>query len=420
MESFKEQAKRLSEHDDEILDFIPKVGYRYLEGWNDSKLADLRVGIAFPKSAYTRTNLKRILTRFYDCYFTGTIRPGDFLTSTVFDVIALAETEDGSIWNANDAQEIGWYPINTSDSSDLSVGGVGRIPRAKALRERRGSDRFQDFVKNEIAGIDLTNEASGKEKAFLRLTSFLALTLCRAATKKKAQLRNSFLNPQYKADLTSIALWPVDIPYEAPCTACLELCEMDLLKGQPTTSKLFIVLAHEYVQSKKLDYKNKSVTTFLSLSVLTITAKNGLGMIHMLEQVCAITSLDWRTLKENTLFNVTTQSWKQIKEFLMEHVENKEQYGYNWARIIDDGFLRRLTQKENMALATIFGAVLEKVQGDGIWRSEWAKSKGNFYINIRRIGYALYDKCVANKESSASGTVETETANTSSLFGSYK
>lgn len=403
-ESLAESFRLLRSKDDDILDFIPKLCSRYLVGWNDSKLAELRVGIAFPNSAYTRTNLKRILTRFYDLYFTGTIRPGDFLTSTVFDVIALAQTEDGSIWNANDAQEIGWYPINTSDSSDLSVGGIGGIPRAEVLRERRRSEGFQGFVKNQIAGIDLTNEASQNEKAFLRITSFLALTLCRAATKKKAQLRNSFLNPQYKADLKSVALWPVDIPYAPPCTACLGLCEMDLRKGLSTTSKLFIVLAHEYVQSKKVEYKNKCVTTFLSLSVLTNTAKNGIGIIDMIEQVCAILSLDWRKLKENSLVSNTEGSWKMIEKFFMEHVE-KEEYGYNWARIIDDGYLRGLSQKDNMRLATIFGAVLEKVQGDGIWRAEWAKSRGDFFFNLRYFGYSLYDKFVANKESSASGTV---------------
>ena len=59
--------------------------------------------------------------------------------------------------------------------------------------------------------------------------------------------------------------------------------------------------------------------------------------------------------------------WDRILDFATKYrKENNCQWGCNWARIIDDNYLRNLGVKENFVLASIFGGIISSGKK---WRS---------------------------------------------------
>lgn len=122
---------------------------------------------------------------------------------------------------------------------------------------------------------------------------------------------------------------------------------------------------------------------YLSAAVLTHTARNGLGMIQLLEQVTLETKRGWQDIMKLTYLDITKPYWETIVKFFITYLkEDNPQHGYNWARIINDGYLRDLSPKEMLPLVD----VIESKQGMGIWQAEWAKGQEIQLMEIKRIG----------------------------------
>lgn len=178
---------------------------------------------------------------------------------------------------------------------------------------------------------------------------------------------------------------------------------------------MYILLASEYVLSQKADYRDPYSAGYLNASVLTHTAKNGLGMLQLLEQTMHATQLDWLSLYKKSYFKETASSWDTIRNFLTIYLDkDSRQFGYNWARIINDGYLRGLSPKDMLPLAGIFAGVLEQIQGPGIWNTEWFKNRKEWLSEMRKIGKTLYEETkatlAARRDIRATGRVNDEAA----------
>lgn len=389
---------------------LPKPTAPNLEGWSDAHLKLLRTPLSFPAHTYLRTSLPLILTRFYHLYFSGTIDDADNVSAVVLDVIALSETDSGRIWDTPAEGARGFYKQNMSelpipDSFTVSALPQVQVPAGKLTPEALvnykslvdtyttdNQTNFSRLVADRIRAIQVTGGASSAESRFLMLSSFLALTLYRSATRSRIQMSNAFHKVQYKGNLSAVAMWPAGHAWSPPCESCLSLCEQELKKGVKTTSHIFTILAHEFVKTQDPSYPNTEAQAFLAASVLTHTARNGLGLIAMVDLASEITRTSWQTLLRKTYFNVTAESWKTVAKFFSSYcVIDQNEYGYNWARVIDHGYLRRLSPKENQFLATLLAAIIEKAQGDGVWDAEWAQGGASDIPDAKRLGYMYYE-----------------------------
>lgn len=372
-----------------VAEFFPN---QQSQGWCDKKLAELRIPLSFPYLTYDRKNLKWILIRFFDLYLTGFIREEDFLTSVVFDMIALSETDQGKIWTIPCPEAVPFYKQNLSQPNSLSIVTVSRTFEIKFFNRYWGEKQrlFWNYIHSVIQNINPTEAATEEETELIKLGSFLALTLMRFAIRKKEQVSHCFHKDKYKENLAHMKLWSVEKPYSPPCERTLEICENGFKKRHRSTSNIFTIIVHEFVLTNNPNYHNSSAAIFLKNAVLSDTSRNGLGMIQLLQDVCTLTSMSWKEIMEKTLWDVTETSWERISTFFQtQYSVDNPQHSSNWARIIDDRYFKDLTQKENILLATVFAAVVAEVHGPGIWNAEWAKQSKNF-PNAKIEGCKLY------------------------------
>lgn len=409
---------------DEVVSEIPRLTeLPRLEGWNDAMLEKLRLGIAFRKFTLSRNALKIILSRFFNFYFHGEILENDTVPMIIADTIAVATTiQNYFIW-PDDLYSDYTTPsflANSNVPESLSLNAPGPFAFSLANLVLLNSDRtpveeaayrklaiaytendmisFRALIIHAINNIQLYEEATIQEYRVQRLASFLALTLCRAATYNKNQLNNAFLIRRYRLNLDTIVGWSKEFPFSPPCTQCVEICITSLKKELSTTTNLFILLASQYVRSKKAPndlIKNSSAATFLHASVLMHTARNGLEILQLLEQACLTTGLKWSTLLKLTYLNVTADAWETIKDFFLTYLRKDSlEYGYNWARIINDGYLRDYSLKYSkvmLPLAGIFAGIIEQVQNLRIWDEDWAKGQRERLKEMRIYGKVVYE-----------------------------
>lgn len=409
----------------ELLTELPKSTAPRIEGWSDELLLNLREQYRFSPDAINRASRKRVYIRFYDFYFHGLVDDKDNSVAIVADAVAMSETLKGPIWFRAPTTGEFFHELNTSDRKGLSIQEVSPVPQVVFLSptitsaqrqayqallvpyEDRNAKEFKAIVTKILQDYESEKAASRMEKRLQRLTGFLALTLWRAAIKNKDQLGNAFLKNQYRINLSTLADWPNELAFSPPCEECISTCTGSLIKGTVGASAMFTILASEYVNSRKPEYPDQYVAGYLSASVLTHTARNGLGILQMMEQACLITRKKWTELYELSYLNLTATSWKTIKLFFDTYLrKDKIQFGFNWARIINDGYLRDYSPKEMLFLAGIFAGIIEQSQGPGIWEAEWAKLHVDYLKGMREYGITLYrmagpdiDKAIAATES---------------------
>ncbi|CAK9801675.1 hypothetical protein ANTQUA_LOCUS2958 [Anthophora quadrimaculata] len=376
----------------EVSDAFVKPTAPFKEGWNDAYLHELASRLHFQRYAYNRNELKKILARFYFLYFQGINQANDSVVSTLNDVIALTETDLGRVWEPPPAASEAFYKANMSQTDSLEGLHIGVLPamvfpndewtvvqrqqyqQLLATYDQRSMEGFLREVSRIITAIDPAGRSTPAKTSLIRLTSFLALTLYRFATKPHPAMTNTFKKNQYRNNLTSLAGWVAEAPFSPPCDLCLSICSGALVKGLINTSKLFTKIVDEFVASDHPDYPNTSVPGVLAAAVLTHTARNGLGILQMLENVTIILDTNWKEVAKSTYFTLTAASWSTIMEmFVSQRNRDNPQKSYHWARIIDHGFFRGLAPKENRFLATILAAVIAQVQGEEVWEAEWAK-----------------------------------------------
>lgn len=336
----------------------------------------------FSSHLHFRQEVKFVLIRFYHFYFGCKIDKEDDALSIVLDMIALSRTDNGFIWPAKASMQKGFYPPNSSTPLELKCSLV--------------TTDFYHCVKTTIEAIDVSEQASQDEKFLLKLSGFLAMTLLRFVNKNLNYMRNLFQEDDYKNNLKSV-LQLGCVPFHPPCGKCLVMCSKLIISEKVSISGIYIVLVHEYKLSKKSGRPGEQVEKYLAASVLDDTAFHGLGMIELLNKVCEITQKKKSDIMKETYQERTSESWNEIKEFFKNQLkEGDEQVCYPWARIIDNTFFQGLCPKQQNFLATMLARVIEKVEGPGIWNSEWAKdcTISKFAIEL---GDMLFEKYCPEK-----------------------
>lgn len=393
-----------------------------LQAWNETNLTQWRKSVKFRKAACDLIETEMILCRFFNFYFYGVVRAEDCISTILADVIANASTlEHSNIW-PNDvfADESSFKP-NLSCTKDLLQGTVKSFdnsvsivpsnteqttiekePQTQQPLEELKTDytkeegeKFKDLIAAEIKDINPNKPETEEVRRLKRLASFLALTLLRTVTKSKYQLHKDFLEKQFRSDLHAVSGWPKELPFYPPCSQCIEAC-MEALPNSTTTTNIFILLVSEYICCIRNNYNDTSKTKFLYESVLMHTAKHGLGILQLLEHASLVTGLKWDKLLEMTYLNVTAKSWETIKIFFDSYVRkvnfnNIVQYGYNWARIINEGFLRGYTPEDHLPLAGILLGIVEQAKNIETRDMEWIKEHEEKLREMRLYGKVVYD-----------------------------
>ncbi|QWT43292.1 putative nucleocapsid protein [Alphahymrhavirus distinguendus] len=398
---------RLAGLEANTVQIIDKATAPRKEGFSDQLVTTLAETILFP--AHNRVTLKAILIRFYRLYGWGQVEQGDKVVSIIMDAVSLSRAGDTDVWAGRRGPQV-FYTANTSAQTGIPEGdpvgsatytnpnpgmATAEIERYAELMQTYQADSqaaFMKHVREVLITMSPTGAASPNEQDLCKLTGFLALTLLRFATKDVTQMRNAFNKQLYKTNLGTVAGWEAGKPFAPPCTLCLDLCLIGLNKTNPVVSKAFTVLSARFVECMNSQEASTEILGYISASVLTHTARNGLGLVQMLDQVSQITKMGWVQIMRNTYFNVTASAWTVIGQFFNSQLRTGSvQHAFNWARVIDHGFFRGLSPKEQPFLATIFGGVIAQVQGPGVWQAEWVRSSGAGMEEARFLGLALFN-----------------------------
>lgn len=184
-------------------------------------------------------------------------------------------------------------------------------------------------------------------------------------------------------NLTNLAGWEGSKPYTPPCAVALDLCAVGLIKGQARIGTMFAHIVWKFRTSMMPETSSADTSSTLAASVLTHSARNGLGIINLVDSVGEQLRLGWGKIAEKSYYNVTQASWEIIRDFYETYLtKNALRICYSWARIIDHGYLRGLATKEHLALAVILAEVQSRQQGAGVWDAQWATDSNAFLIEL--------------------------------------
>nr|UHR49750.1 MAG: hypothetical protein [Hangzhou rhabdovirus 1] len=388
---------------------IPSSTAARKEGWSDEFLLEEDSKYKWPKYAKDRGNRRTVLGRFLDFYLTGQIAVGNSVVTTVADVACLIGIGVNPVWESAEFEEQSFLAVNKSvwrgppqaivpGSYKPDLSGIDETKREeyeRALKVYQNDDleNFKKFSYDIIMRIDPSKEATEEEVFVTNMLAFLALTLFRASVKSTAQMGNAFLKETYYKNLVTLTEAPDNFQFAPPHDRATEMCVTHLEKTKTNVSKVFIKLAGKYTALAKSAVPETQRLSWLSASVLTHTARNGLGLIQLIEQACLALETDWVRLMEKSTFSISITAWDQVAGYLIAFFGNQQtQYGYNWARIIDDGYLRGMSPKEHPAFGIMLLSILECFQGPGVWNSEWSKVKKIHHAASIKLGKKIVEK----------------------------
>lgn len=393
----------------DTVDQITKATAPDLGSVTDVEILKLYYDLKFPSGARSINKLASIASRFFNLYFLGLVDSQDSVALILCDAIAVSEVSNKFIFGDDRTDTLGFY-VSPEIRATLSTTEpeVSKLNAEIATKASKNMDAYKEMflieiqsqdvtafkanIKSYIDQIDVTTGVSNTTHSLRSLIGFLAMTLCRAAVKNQQQLNAAFHKAQFKKNLAGVVGWSSELSYTPPSDRCLDLCVNTLQSSNPTTSQLFTLFTGRFIEVMTAGSNAPvGVQAYLSASVLTHTARNGLGIIQLLDQACIITSLSWKKIAEQSYYAQTASGWNSIAEFYKSQLtKGAVQHGYNWARIINNGYFRHLSPKSHLFLATILGAIVEKSQGLGIWDSVWAQ--GAVSTAAKLIGRAIYEE----------------------------
>ncbi|XP_034946595.1 uncharacterized protein [Chelonus insularis] len=357
-----------------------------IPGWSDNELRVMSRTYKFVMNKWNPKTAKTILTRFFNFYFTGRIPSEDNLIATVHDCVSLAHVDGHRLFNPRPSGKI-YYQDNVSTPTSVTseINGISEGPAVT-----RKLSAFHSYIKKAIDDFHTKSSTCTSDRELQALAGFLALTLCRFATRNLKQMMIAFNDAQYRNILESAAGWSKDKPFAPPIKEVLSSCCTQLTKSSPETRILFCILADEMVRTHALDNPKPKNRGYLDASVLSDTAYNGLGMIKMLIDVCELLEISWEAIRPLLSNDHAEKSCRRIDDFFTNYLK-KGEHGFAWARIIDDGYLRGYSPKENEFVCIAFTAIIEYDKGPAVWQAPWIKSNVSFYFAAKQRGKTIYE-----------------------------
>ncbi|XP_043286264.1 uncharacterized protein [Venturia canescens] len=233
--------------------------------------------------------IKKAVIRFYNLYFHGTIETEDNLIAVVADAVAMARIEGENFWN--DEMFVGelFYVRNSSSLVELPLKGVSTYSKNLST--------FKATVNRIVQRWKTNDPVSSEVNHLLQLTGFLALTMWRASIKNKAQMHIAFKEARYTENLMAVAKWPAEKGFAPPCESYLDKIVIGLAKGLPETGQIFLLFIRQMIILQSLVATDSQRLKYLSISVMTDTASNGLGILSLLQAIQTGLGMDWKEVK---------------------------------------------------------------------------------------------------------------------------
>lgn len=206
--------------------------------------------------------------------------------------------------------------------------------------------------------------------AVLRTLNFLALTMLRSTVKNTAQMTTAFLKEQYKHNVNALVPSLISAEYAPPTKRCVEKLAF-ITKADPSIRSFVAKLVRLWINDSDT---HAQMAAMIGASVLTHTAWHGMGILHLLFEVCAHYSISWKLVMKESLITTTMTTWKEIYLFCKVYQQKgSPDPTVAWARIVDDSYFMGLAIGRHIPLASLFIVPIVNIQGDeGIYISKWA------------------------------------------------
>lgn len=288
----------------------------------------------------------------------------------------------------------------TDDIVDLTTGGNIKFETQEAKKERESKNpkatRLEEHVDllSEMTARFLVEYSQGTLKTFIqscatvvtkfsvsrghnrvflsmvRTLNFLALTMLRRTVKNSAQMTTAFLKEQYKNNVATLVPSQISSDYAPPTKRCIDKLAF-ITKAEPSIRSFIAKLVRLWVDYADTETK---MTAVIGASLLTHTAWHGMGIVHLLFEICAYYSISWKSVMKETLITTTMVTWKEIFTFCKTYqAQSKVDPTVAWARIVDDSYFMGLSTIRHIPLSALFAVPIIHIQGDeGIYMSKWA------------------------------------------------
>lgn len=138
------------------------------------------------------------------------------------------------------------------------------------------------------------------------------------------------------------------------------------------------------------NYVQKNIIRF---AVLSHTAYTGMGIIHLLQQLAAVNTYNFKIMFKFLYSKETAVSWNRVNDFFKKYLsEETKQYTCHWAGIIDSESFKHLSCVSNYELAVVTAVFIEKLtESTGVWKSAWV-SRGDTLEECKLLGCRLFEE----------------------------
>nr|WKD80963.1 N [Spodoptera frugiperda rhabdovirus] [Spodoptera frugiperda rhabdovirus] len=220
----------------------------------------------------------------------------------------------------------------------------------------------------------------------IRVMNFIALTMLRKVTKSNAQMINAFLKEQYKRNIASLIPGALSSDFAPPSKSCIDKLTA-ISKNDPAVSSFFAKVVMLNMEEER---RNPSLVACLGASLLTHTTWNGMGILHVIFEVCLFHQISWKRLVTESLTSLTKMSWGEVSQFLIKYqAKGNPDPTVAWARIIDDSYFMRLTIVNHPTLAALLvESLIRSQKDDGILNANWAiqhRDTINYYRDAAKL-----------------------------------
>ncbi|KAK0169809.1 hypothetical protein PV328_010448 [Microctonus aethiopoides] len=368
-------------------------------GWNDELLAELDGKCRFSMAVTSRESFKNIIARFYQAYFNNIIDPKDNLAAVVLDAIGIAAYSRELLWTDDPEPSMSSYPENASVHTELNIARnlnpaayvKGRCSSQMATHTADDTPLFEDYIVMLFNKIPASPTDISSEEFHLRsLTGFLAMTMLRAAVKTETQLINSFNKEGYAKNLHVLSEWPAHYKFVPPAKEFIKTCCKKLTKETQGVTIGFTKLAALFtrvISSSEII----NPLGYISAAVLKHTEMSGLGLLQMVDNISRRFDTKIFRIMELIKFEECFAGWVNISVFFEVYLsEGKVERGWNWARIIDEKYIRGLTPKDHPWFGILLLSIISCCDGPGVWKAGWCRKFIAIHDDAKQLGIAIF------------------------------
>nr|XP_034190460.1 uncharacterized protein LOC117608863 isoform X1 [Osmia lignaria]XP_034190461.1 uncharacterized protein LOC117608863 isoform X2 [Osmia lignaria]XP_034190462.1 uncharacterized protein LOC117608863 isoform X2 [Osmia lignaria] len=290
--------------------------------WRDSDLATICDKLTFPERVRTTASMKSCLIRFYNFYFYGRLPNHSSPHQIIFPILCYLpldfrmETGINFFFPDNLIGPNSFFALPTGDEATLELEDAEFTPSIYIVEDLPDPTRRDDIArlfvtletpqikafKKEITRLvnkfDPDNYTLDDMK-ILRLSSYLALLLCRSFAKDSKQMSRAMSKKAVLEHLTKLVAWPVGDGYAPPCKVCIDSSVQGLDKGLKHSQDMMALILHTWI--KHMVAKHCPISSVLQAGMLTHLAGNGMGLIILMMGACETLGCTYGALLDNTM-----------------------------------------------------------------------------------------------------------------------